>query len=171
MRTEYKPNEAVIDKAISIWKKILLKPKYDNGDDASPIAGMLASLTPNNANDQNLESFGKELKILLMNSDKEHEGKYNTIYYHTSIDVDYHPCKILQIASEKAELKLEFPWKTSMYLYNDKLSFSYGYSAGHIHYYLLKNGKWLVTSLTGDDIEKIKEYVTEGKELNFQVED
>jgi hypothetical protein len=151
---EYVANERIIDKAVEIWKGLLKNPKFDNGDN-TPTGGMasiMAKMIPGNADDENLEAFGKYLKESLM---EEKYGGY--------LSVDYGPCEKLNSAAEKAGLKVQFPWKTNMNIWSDWLYLSYGYGAESVYYYPLPDGKWLVTKLSGSDIEKVKEYVLGGK--------
>ena len=162
---QYKPNEKIIDRAVEIWKRALLDTKYDNGDDSfqGGFASVLASMLPNNANEENLNKFGEYLKESLMNPID------NKDWYYTSIGVDYGPDQILAESAEKAGLKVQFPWKTNMHLYETHVSFSHGYNGEHINHYPLSNDKWLITSLKGSDINKVIEYVEGGKPI-FKIE-
>lgn len=163
----YKPEEKIVDRAVELWKRMLKNPKFDNGD-SSPtgfFAGAMAKMIPNNATDEVLQAFGEHLKNALMNIDPE----YKSEYYHSYLSVDYGPDKVLHTAAEKAGLKMEFPWKTTMHLWTDHVSVSAGYGAESIYHYPLSDGRWLMTTLSGSDISKIIAYC-EGQELAFEIE-
>lgn len=171
-------DERLVDKAVDIWKKLLAKPKYDAlGDGPSSIeertsmglASTMAAMLPNNATPEILDKFGEELKKILMDENR------NT-YERTTMHVDYGPDRTLQEAAELAGLKMEFPWKTSVRIFTGEhgeiphVTVAAGYGAASKRRYPLKNGKWLVTDLCGEDIKKIIKYV-EGETLELEIEE
>lgn len=153
-----KPKDILINKAIAIWKDMLRSPEYDNGDtsDAGFMGTLLVKMLPNNSSEDVLDKFGEYLKESLSNPNESG-------YYDTWLDVDYGPCKILHDAAEKAGLKTQFPWKTTVSIHENDLSVKCGYGAESVYYYPIDGNKWLVTKLYGSDISKVIEYVTGGK--------
>lgn len=152
---------------------MLRNPKYDNGDNS--FAGMVtqtlahmvreAKPTPMDA----IDRFGVELKKILMapleweaKSYRQGEPttKYTTLFDYMS--VDYGPDIPLSEAAKRAGLEMEFPWKTSMSLREDSVCLSYGYGAPYVYHYPLSGDRWLVTTLSGNDIDKIIALVEAG---------
>lgn len=157
MREEYKPNMIVVDRAVVLWKDMLAAPKYDNGDD-SPTGGLafvMMAMMPKNNIPEVLDAFGKALREKLVTPQhyESHGSKWSS--YVMSLDVDYWPCKELSEAAQSAGLEMQFPIKTHMHLYDDRLSVSCGYGAETKYHYPLSDGRWLVTTLSGSDISKI----------------
>ena len=167
MYEPYRPVEKIVDRAVELWKRMLKNPKFDNGDPSPSgfFAGAMAKTIPNNATDEILQVFGENLKTALMNPEPE----YKQEFFHSSLGVDYGPDKVLHDAANKAGLKMEFPWKTSMSLWTEHVSVSAGYGAERVYHYPLADGRWLMTTLCGSDISKIIAYC-EGKELSFEIE-
>jgi len=165
----YTPNEKIIDHAVALWKKALHLPVYDAGYGGMGLAMAMLQLSkgPNNSTDEVLEKFGVELKKLLMVGKPipDSDGKVEYIDY---LRVDYDPCKTLSKAAQIAGLETAFPVKTTMYIYNDHVKFSIGYGQpGEIHY-PLKDGRWLVTSLQGDDMSIILNHLNDNTPLTFK---
>lgn len=173
---EYQPNERIVDRAVALWMAMLANPKYDNlgsesrespeSQSANKMASVLAGMVPKNNTSEVLQRFGEELrKILLAPLEWEstwgaETKKYTTLF--SRMSVDYHPDVPLATAAERAGLKMEFPWKTSMSLAEDHLSLCYGYGAPYLYHYPLSGDRWLVTTLCGDDITKVIELVEAG---------
>lgn len=165
----YKPNPIIIDRAVEVWKQMLSNPKYDNLGEDSPeppssissnrLASLITSALPKNNDTETLEKFGEALRHILLNDGLVTEKKeYIPIY----LSVDYHPDGTLQDAAKAVGLKMEFPWKTTMHLLENHLSVSMGYAAPYVSHYPLKNGRWLVASLEGRDIDKIIALIESG---------
>ena len=175
----YKPNEVIVDKACSLWVKMLADPKFDalgeNGDRDDPSGSMRVgqSMAAAIATDIKtevvvFERFRCELKRYLMEQTKFDSDTKRLVFdekggYVMSLGVDYHPELPLLQAAYTAGLKESlFPWKTHMYISSEHLSLRYGYG-GEMFYYYPIDGKWLVTTLVGSDIEKVIDYVKGGK--------
>ena len=112
---------------------------------------------------ETIEAFVKDLEQEIL---KEEDG------YHplSSIYIDYGPYgEIAELADKHGIHHSHFPIKTSMYIDHDCVSVSTGYGSPHIFHYLLDNGKWLITTLQGKDIYKIKDHVVNGTELSWEI--
>lgn len=160
-----KPSEAIIDRAIELWARMLVDPKYDNGDKSLNGAlgmGLMHTNSDNNSSDEVLEKFKGSLKTIL-------EKPTERGYFDTWLNVDYQPCEPLAQAAEEAGLTTRFPVKTSMQLNDYYVSVSYGYGAEDVNHYPLPDGKWLVTTLAGSEISKIIDFIG-GDPLEFTVE-
>lgn len=166
---EYRPSERIVDRAVSIWRRLLENPRYDNGDTSFP-GGMcmaMAKMIPNNANADRLDSFCGHLRKWLLSPDDEQRG---TFWSKQSLAVDYGPGRGLIEAAAASGLKMEFPWKTSMWINDDHLHVRAGYSAETFYHYPLADGRWLVTTLSGSEISKVIEYIGGGKP-EFHIEE
>ena len=114
-----------IEKAVNWWADIVQKPKFDNGDKSSAGATCFILATLSRAKceptaDQIIE-FKKNLKTMLENAE--------TLPY-MGLFCDYQPESPLSEAAEKSGIsKLNFPWKTSMWFRDGKVTVSYGYAA------------------------------------------
>ena len=169
MYEEYKPNEVIVDRAVELWIDMLKYPKYDNLGPNSPestyskhvngMASMLATRAPKNNTPEVLEAFGRELKAILIGPFEWSNGSNRYVDTVNELHVDYQPDIYLDTAAKRSGLKMEFPWKTNIRLYNDSLSLSYGYGAETVYHYPLLNNKWLITTLSGSDIVKIKSLI------------
>jgi len=167
MRNEDRePTEQTARRAVELWKRLLKNPKYDNGaeDQANKMAQLLAMGLNKNNTDEKLKAFGDELFKKIMNKDEPN-------YSRTSLCVDYGPDKTLDDCAKAAELKMEFPWKTNMYIYKDSVSVRAGYGAESENHYPLGDGRWLVTTLSGSDIDQVIEYVKGEKPLVLNIEE
>lgn len=160
-----KPNEILIDRVVVIWKRLLGQPEYDNGDKGinGVLASGLASSLPNNSTPELFNKFGVELKKQLMEPNENG-------YYNRDTSVDYGPCKALADSAEAVGLKMQFPWKTNVTFWDKCVNVRAGYSAPCKHHYPMPDGRWLITTLSGDEIDKIIDYVNGGKP-EFEVED
>lgn len=166
--SDYNPSERTARKAAELWKKMLASPKFDNGDETEKggLATLLAHLVPVNTTEDLLDKFAEKLVEQIMTP-----GKSDPDYFPGSnLHVDYGPDLTLSECAEAVGLKCQFPWKTNMWIRRDVVSVSHGYGAEQINYYALENGRWLVTTLSGSEVEKIKKYVTDGTLPDFKVE-
>ncbi len=164
----YKPTERTARKAAELWKNMLRSPKFDNGD-TSPMgdmATMLAEMIPVNTSDDLLEAFAEKLAERIMTPSE----KYPEYFENATLRVDYDPDLTLSECADEVGLICQFPWKTNMLVRSNVVSVSHGYGAEQVNHYALDNGKWLVTTLSGSDIEKIKKFVTDGTLPEFTVE-
>lgn len=163
-------DERLIDRAVTIWQRLLSNPRYQavcdkSGDEdkrTMGIASKLAYLTPSNATPELLDKFGEALRRRLIEECKKHE--------YVCLSVDYGPDKILQEAKDEVGLEMEFPWKTVMHLLNGHLDVSEGYGTEYLHHYPLIDGRWLLTTLHGSDIAKVVALVEQGITDVFTVE-
>ena len=160
------PTERTADRAVELWKRMLRNPKYDNLGNTgttqerrtSEMASLMAMTISSNVTEENLEKFGAELKRRILDESRR------------TLGADYGPDRILSECAEAAGLEVEFPWKTVMHVYDDRVSLSYGYGAEDEYHYPLEDGRWLVTKLLGSDIDKVIEYVNGGSP-EFHVEE
>jgi len=157
----YKPNGRIVDRAVELWMGFLSDPQYENGDrgQASVMAGQMAQMTPKNNTPDKLRRFADELRVLLMNPGAENGlSEYDAMILHS----DYGPSVALEMAALRSGLKMLFPWKTSLCIYEDHLSVRAGYGADHVFHYPLKDGRWLVARLEGEDVAKVVALVEAG---------
>jgi hypothetical protein len=165
---EYVPNPIIVKRTVELWKEMLRKPKYDNlgGTEIhvpSLLSSMLAEQAFKNNTEDVLNKFGEELEKLLLSPvtilgwDKKPWTRMIN-----SLSVDYAPDQILQLAAERAGLKMQFPWKTDAYLYENQVVVSYGYAAPALHHYPLKDGRWFVSDISGVDVKKIITLIENG---------
>ncbi len=155
MYTPYVPNERIVDRAVHLWKEALAAPVYRNTrpgerDFGSVLACGMAAMLPKNNTADVLNAFGEELKKRLM---APIERGADRVWYETSLGVDYGPDKVLGEAAEAAGLKMEFPYKTNMHLYTDRLSFSVGYGAPAAFHHPMADGRWVVSTLHGSETD------------------
>ena len=113
---------------------------------------------------ETIEAFTKDLEQEIL---REENGYYPL----SSIRIDYGPYgELMELADKHGIHHSHFPIKTTMFIDHDYVSASTGYGSPYVYHYLLDNGKWLITTLSGKDIEKIKDHVVNGTELEWAVE-
>jgi hypothetical protein len=158
-----KPTAVEARYAAELWKQMLRSPKYDNGDNTfgGTVASVLATKIPSNVTEEKLEAFGEHLVKGILATAEE--------WGSVSLYVDYGPTQELSDAADAAGLKMEFPWKTDVTVEAGKVGVRQGYAAEAVYHYLLDDGRWLLASLCGADVEKIKRYVTDGTLPEFRV--
>lgn len=104
------------------WADAIKKPKQDAGE---PILNFLfmqtSSMTKKELSDEKIEKF----KGILKEGINEHMKEYGRC----TLDVDYHPCEILEKAGSAIGLRdmIDYPIKTTMRVTKDKVEVAYGY--------------------------------------------
>lgn len=168
------PNK-IISRAVEMWCRKLYTPVFDNGDSSSNggVGQMLATMIIQSDKeeiddmDRRVDEFREILTSDLI-ARRDGDG-----YFPHWVDVDYHPCEVLANAADKAGIPhSQFSCKSSISIYPDKISVSFGYGAENKNHYLLPDGRWLITTLTGgkDDMRKIFDHVLNGNIMGFDVE-
>lgn len=117
----------VLEIAANWWMDSLQKPKFDNGADDSAnrmaqlFAGMLAN--DNLPEAKQLEVFKTKLVELVQADSLRFSNSH-------ILSVDYHPCELLASAAKEAGINESiFSWKTTMWIYADKIVVRAGYGA------------------------------------------
>lgn len=175
----------IIKRAAELWVRLLRNPHYNNGDPSGDgfTCSILAHMIPKNNDESTLERFRQELETILAcgyRFDRKKQGDLIEIIVGDKdnvgdpagcLAVDYGPDLWLAMAARRADLKMEFPWKVHMYIYETHVSMAGGYRNALIHHYPFTNGDWLVTTLTGSpmEIEKIKDAAQKGA-INLTIE-
>lgn len=166
MYKEYEPNPLIVDRAVEIWRGWVSNPQYKNmeglPDPQNLLASSLAKTIADNCKNDDIDKFCESLRKVLLNKNTITRNGYTFSRHAMCLDVDYHPCENLQIAIDESGIKRGMPWKTTMNLNENHLSYSYGYASPYIYNYPLKNGKWLETTLHGKDIHKIVDLIENG---------
>ena len=168
-----KISEVIVNRAVELWCRKLNMPKFDNGDDSTTgiMSMMLATLNIHNDKDEisdmlkRIEVFRKELTEAINKS-------YNDSgYYNSYLSVDYGPDKILHDAAVIAEIpSSQFSCKSTVSFSSDCVTTSFGYGAEGVNHFPLPDGRWLITTLRGSDINKIITQVMNGNDLGFEIE-
>jgi len=127
------------------------------------LAEALTRATPRNNDSATLERFRVALRERMV--DGEEDWKW------CCLDVDYHECEALNAAASAAGLKMQFPWKTHMRLSAHRVIFSLGYGAPYFEHYPLKDGRWLVCRLNGEDMDKVIASAENGNPLGLTIEE
>jgi len=173
-----KPNNRVIKRAVELWCRKLRTPVFDNGDQSETGGVTMCLATINIQNDkskikdieESIETFRTVLTgILIQVRDIPLEGERFPMW----LDVDYHPCKELAYAADKAGIPhSQFSCKSSVSMRENFLSTSFGYGREDINHYPLGDDKWLMTTLCGSDaeIQKIKNDAMDDNLLEWEIE-
>lgn len=163
--------DRLVSRFCEIWVRLLRNPRYDNGDTsiAGGMAMILAAQLPNNATEPLLEAFRIEL-FAAVKSQVEIQLKRDARGLYVAADVDYGPCEMLAKAAQAAGLDLQFPWKTRVTLRNDCVTAAAGYAAPSVYHYPLRDDRWLICQLCGEDMPKIIEAVESGHLTALTVE-
>ena len=165
----------MIDRGVDLWCKKLFTPEFNNGDETiqGNMCEILATETIMSVKskipdlENRVEKFRKELTDILRESISEYG-------FHAYLRVDYHSCQELAEAATKAEIPLcLLSVKSSVEIYEDHVSSSFGYGSPYINHFPLLDGRWLLTDLRGKldgDFQKILQHVHDGNSLGFTVE-
>ena len=170
--------DVIIKRAVELQCRKLFTPKFDNGDnsDSGFIGSCLATINIHNAKSctddlpGKVEVFRVSLtKALIKSRDDELEGSG---CFNSWLDVDYHPCETLRNAAKEAGIPESlFSCKSTVDIRHNCVTESFGYGAETFFHYQLLDGRWLITSLSGSDIDKIKEQVMNGSDLGLTIEE
>lgn len=167
--------ETIIDRAIELWCRELFAPRFDNGDNSpAGVFGMSLSQI-NSANDKSkVEDFAgkvnlfksslKEELVALRDDDEKHMPCF--------LSTDYGPDRLLSDVAEKCGIPpSQFSIKSNVCMGQECVYASFGYGAEPVYHYPLPKGGWLITKLSGEDINIIIDSIEQGNPLNFQVEE
>ena len=129
--------EEIAQKASEWWTNIIAMPKFDNGADGveNMFASALATLNVRDVSAKHLETFKNELYIYIF-------GRLQSLDTGMSIilDCDYSPDRNLKSIAEHNDIPVSnFPWKTTMWIYNDACIVRYGYGADREYIYESEN--------------------------------
>ena len=108
--------------AVEWWANAIQSPKLDNGD-MNPLLLMMASSMQKSYTEEEIALFKQ---VLADEISHEIERRGGCI-----LDVDYHPCMELANAGDKIGVDRMggYPWKTTMWVYQDRVSVSDGYGS------------------------------------------
>jgi hypothetical protein len=123
-----------IEKAVIWWADQIAKPTFKALNDeerkspenkAMQFAELLATM--------NVEPVTKEQRLKFMEALRVQlkiESMFGTLH---SLSVDYGPCTVLSNAAKIAEISEDnFPWKTTMIFYDNKVIVSLGYQGTQV---------------------------------------
>jgi len=165
----YQPNPIIVARAVDLWKRALAAPKYQHERPEfatlmTDMQSMMAARIPKNNTPDVLDKFGAALHELLLKPDEN--GRH--VDY---LGVDYGPDSTLQAAADVAGLRMEFPWKTRMYLLSDCVSFSIGAGGHTLYHHPMPNGRWLLAPRHIEhDLGEIARRVDAGDTGDMEVE-
>ena len=172
MRNEF--SKQVINRAVDLWCRKLHTPVFDNGDDSEHGGLSTALATLNIQNDKastdnmtdRIEVFRAALtsEIVRLQEDPDE-------YLMCWLATDYGPEKLLADAANKAGIPTsQFSVKSTVQMNDGYVSASFGYGAGYENHYPLPDGSWLITTLTGSDIDKVISSAISGNPLELTIE-
>lgn len=166
--------DKLINKAVDIWCEALKQPKFDNGDNS--LAGSITNSMANELIAKTIESESElDKKILIfkecLTANLIEKSKKEGRYFWGALSCDYGPDQNLQLAADKAGIPYKlFSAKSSVHINDAFLEASFGYGVNSINYYPLPDGRWLKTTLRGDDMKKVINSVMDGNPLGLEVE-
>ena len=151
-----------------------LNPRLETGDESCHAFLSMGLASINIDNDQEkvkddlkerVEIFRKSLTDTLINK------RDNETYFHCYLCVDYDPCKELRDAAADAGIPESlFSVKSNVTTYVGYVISRFGYSSKSEFHYKLPNDDWLVTTLSGSDMDKIINHVANGNELGLKID-
>lgn len=165
----------LMGRAVSLWANSLMNPTFDNGDDSDNgvVMKALGESLQNTLADENglslkIEIFKESLTEILS------KKLIGTDRSFASLSSDYEPTRDLKLAAEAARIdKKLFSIKSSVTINGSFVTSSFGYASATLNHYPMPDGKWLVTTLTGenDDILKLITHAMSGNEMKFLIEE
>ena len=163
----------IIGRAVELWCRSLFNPAFNNGDnsEAGAMGHMLATMNMQNAK-AGVDDLRSRVEIfrktLIANLIKKRDGGD---YFNCWLDTDYHPCADLAEAAAIAGIPNSlFSCKSSVMMREGCVNSSFGYGIEGQNHYPLPDGKWLITTLSGGDIDKVINQVIEGNLMGLVVE-
>ena len=160
-----RPEEKLVRRAAKIWRQLIENPKFDNGDESMTGAIAVAMVTsiPTKTSPEAFDKFEEFIFQKMMTPLRN--GYYPNLY----LVVDYGPAKALRDAAEEAGLEIQFPWKTAVRVETNCVQVRSGDSSPCVSHYPLPDGRWLVTTLSGDDIDKVINHIMTGEPLGLTI--
>lgn len=169
-----KVDEMLIKRAAELWGRKLYTPVFDNGDDSlqGALTAGLASMNIDadkegiNNMPKRIEVFKKVLFDNLVNAQND-----DNQYLDRFLSVDYGPCKSLADAADTAGIPYsQFSVKSTVYINAGYVSTSFGYGAEDVNHYPIPDGRWLMTTLRGSDMDKVIKHVINDNSMGFDIE-
>jgi len=165
--------DVMIERAVELWCRKLHDPVFDNGDKTEQgfFTGVLAN-TNIQADKNKIDDMGvrvEKFRKALVRTLKTERDSADYFYGHLS--VDYAPCIELGLAANEAGIpESQFSCKSAVAIFEGWVVASFGYAAESTYHYPLPDGKWLVTSLVGSDINKVIKQVMDGNLMGLEVD-
>lgn len=128
---------------------------HDNGDKSKEgqFAMFLADLGKKQLTQEQINGFKTDLKAEIINAFEETYSRYNI-----SLDCDYNPGYLLRKCAEKYNINsLNFPFKTSLYIFPTAVTVRDGYMTGLVEIFATKE-------YYEEKIENAKEYIKQCEE-------
>lgn len=120
----------------------------------------------NPISEDNLTAFTEALAEEIQSVNESGYSELSRLYIDYGIGGE-----LADLADEHSIHHSHFPIKSSIYVGYDYITESKGYGSPTKYHYLLENGKWLITTLSGQDIEKVKDHVVNGTELVWEIQE
>ena len=163
----------IIARAVDLWCVKLTNPTFDNGDN-TPTGAFGSHLAEINIDmelksepqlAEKIEVFRKDLTVRVKADIKAGGRQYRYL------DTDYAPNDLLSDSARIAGISgAFFSVKSSVSINPDSVCSSFGYQGERLYHYPLKDDRWLVTSLYGEDISKIIAQIEAGQDLGLTIE-
>ena len=170
-------SDRLIERAAELWCRALKSPRFNNGDDSSQgvFTTALASLNIEAAQqksgdiDSKIEVFRGELSKILLG--KKAEQSQRRGYFWADLSCDYAPEDELAEAAAAAGVDTKlFSVKSSVYINDGYVTSKFGYGAVEFNHYPLEDGRWLITTLKGSDMDKVIASIANGNPLGLLID-
>lgn len=167
----------LIERAVDLWCRKLRAPIFNNGDDSreGDFGAVMATLNIEAAQraegdlDSKIEVFRAKLISILV--DKKVKQSQRRGYFWAELSTDYAPEEDLADAAKEAGINYKlFSVKSSVYINSGYVTSSFGYGDEQVNHYPLENGGWLITTLSGGEMDKVIASVAKGNPLGLKVE-
>lgn len=156
--------ERIAQEASNWWTDTISTPRFDNGADSveGMYASALAMLNVKGISATQLSAFREELYNHILGRIQNLDDGMSII-----IGCDYGPCSELNEIAKHCDIPTSnFPWKTTMWIYNDACLVRYGYGAG-IDYIWDSESYWERKLV--DNRKSIKYWLDEGKTMEDEL--
>ena len=132
---------------------------------------MLMAAVEKSATPEGMDKFEQALFDSLQTPRKyNNDDPDSEVYYENRVSCDYGPCQVITDAMKATGIEFTNPIKTNIWIEGNCISVSAGYGAREVYHYPISDGRWLITTLRGEDISKVIEYV-EGGTPEFTIEE
>jgi hypothetical protein len=177
---EQLPTDEILQRAAALWGRAIRSGGWDNGDDSDRAGFAVAMValnrdaamrTSNASKEAMVVAFEAALVLALKANRDAAAAEPGKVWFRSIIGCDYSPDEILGRACEVSGLPaILLPCKSTVYLNHDHVGSRFGYGGQHLNHYPLGGGRWLLTTLSGEDMPIVIRAVQEGRLPELQVE-
>ena len=176
------PSDQIIVRAAELWSRAIVDGQWDNGDTSLPGVMVKTLVTQNRGHaidttGLEIQKLAKQfraafIEVVIAMRDAVRDGRES--FFRGHCRCDYSPdATLVEVCTKAAVDPILLPCKSDTWLYSGHVHVRFGYGDRSMNHYPLGDGRWLVTSLAGNDdndMAPIIQAVLEGRLPELTVE-